>query len=242
MPQSQTTAERIDATHQANQHPDDASKSEIATALEGRRLHDPQLLQKFDGICARCDEKNDKRRMAGVDPVDPSLDHGDAVTIHAIHTDDDDELRAPHWHIRGVLHTHHPQVSFDNVITSGTSLVRARCELHKQDQRYHIVDVEVTERSRTDAGPDQSVVEQRRQRFVDHSDEHPDDMMVIDRDPEDPPAHWPQLDREWLIDLIASKGPLTEQVYQITVDPPAGDQPDRGTPDIDGNCGGSDGR
>ena len=224
MTQTQNTADRIDATHRANQHPDDASKAEIATALEGRRLHDPKLLQKFHGICSRCDEKNDKRRMAGVDQVDPSLNDGDAVTIHATHTVDDDGLREPHWHIRGVLHTHHPLLPFDDVITSGTALVRARCELHKQDQRYHIVDVEVTKRSRTDAGPDRSAVEQRRQQYVDDSDEHPDDMTVIDRDPEDAPAHWPQLDREWLDDLIASNGPLTDQVYQITVDPPAGRQ------------------
>jgi hypothetical protein len=234
MTQSQDTADRIDATQQANQHPDDATKTEIATALEGRRLHDPQLLQKFHGICRRCEEKNDKRRMAGVDQVDPTLNDGDAVTIHAIHTVDDDGLREPHWHIRNAIHTQHPQTPFDDVITSGTALVRARATMHKSDGRYHIVDVTVTERSRTDAGPDQSVIDERQQQYV-VDDPAVDDAVVIDRDPEDPPADWPQLDREWLNDLIDSEGPLTKQTTHI----PRDAIPGAGQSDIDADCGGS---
>jgi hypothetical protein len=237
MTQSQDTADRIDATHRANHYPDDAPTGAIATALEGRRLHDPQLLQKFDGICSRCEEKNDKRRMADVSIQDPSLNDGDAVTIHATHTVDDDGLREPHWHIRGIEHTYHPQTPFDHVITSGTSLVRARCDLYERDGRYHIVDVDVTERSRADDGPDRSVVEQRRQQYVDDSDAHPDDMTVIDRDPEDPPADWPQLDREWLNDLIETHGPLTKPQTHIPMDA----IPGAGTSNMDADCGGSDG-
>jgi hypothetical protein len=106
--------------------------------------------------------------------------------------------------------------------------------MHKSDGRYHIVDVTVTERSRADAGPDQSVIDKRQQQYV-VDDPAVDDAVVIDRDPEDPPAHWPQLDREWLNDLIDSKGPLAEQTPFFPHDA----VPGAGQSDIDADCGGS---
>jgi len=214
MTQSQDEADRIDATHRANHYPDDAPTRAIATALDGRSLIDVSISQDVDPVCRRCEEKNEKRRMAGIDLADPALDDGDRVTFHAIHRDDDDPLQRPHWLITSVSHAQHPRLDFDDVITSGTALVRARATMHERpDGRLHVIDVDITNRSKTAAGPDQSVVDERMQAFVDDSDCHPDGMTVIDRDPSDPPATWPELDRQWLADLAESHGPLSMPTY-----------------------------
>jgi hypothetical protein len=225
MTESQT-ADRIDATHRARNYPDDCSLDAIATALEGRELYDVQLLQKIDPICRRCEEKNQKRRMAGVDLADPQLNDGDRVTMHAIHVIDDDGMRPPHWNIRSVSHAQHPQRDFADCIERGTALVRARATIHTApDGEQHIIDVDVTNRSPSDQGPDQSVVEQQMEEFVDDSDAHPDGMTVIDRDPEDAPARWPQSERDWLDSLIESHGPLQMQTYSIEHPGPADPNP-----------------
>lgn len=210
---TQHTTDEIDAEQQANHHPDDCSTSEIATALEGRCLFDRALIQDVDPVCRRCEEKNKKRRMAEVDGADPELEDGDRVVFHAIHEDDDDGLRPPHWHIRPMYHADHPQVDFADAVVSGTALVRARGTIHESETDNYVVDVEVTHRSRTDAGPEQSVIDKRREEFVDDSPEHPDDMTVIDQDPEDAPVHWPDKEREWLRDFIDEHGPLTGSPY-----------------------------
>jgi len=220
------TAARIDAADRANEHPDDCPPDAIATALEGRKLYDAQLLQKVDAVCRRCEEKNQKRRMAGVDLVDVHLDDGDRITLHAVHTVDDDAMRPPHWHIRGVSHVQHPRLDFAKCIEKGTALVRARATIHKSPSgELHIIDVDVENRSATDAGPDRSVVDRRQQEFVDDSDVHPDGMTVIDRDPEDAPAAWPELERSWLDDLIDEHGPLEESLYSASLGDDAGSLP-----------------
>jgi len=229
---TQHTADQIDAEQQANQHPNDCSTDAIATALDGRCLLDRPLLQDIDPICRRCDEQNKKRRMAGVDVADPQLQDGDRVVFHAVHVVDDDELRPPHWNLRPMHHADHPQPDFEDCISAGTAIVRACATIHETPTEYYVVDVDVTHRSPTDAGPDQSVIEQRRQQFVDDSDEHPDDMTVIDPDPEDAPAHWPDEDRDWLRDLIDEHGPLTGTPYPT-------DMIGSGSVDIDADCGGS---
>jgi len=213
---TQNTAERIDARHRANEHPDDCSLDAIATALEGRSLDDAQLLQRVDPICRRCDEKNEKRRMAGVEPVDSRLADGDRVTLHAAHCVDDDGMRPPHWHILSVSHLQHPQIEFADSVQKGESQIRAHATIHEAPGgEHHIVDVDVREHSPAADGPEQSVVDRRQQEFVDDSDAHPDGMIVIDRDPEDAPAHWPLLERAWLENLIDKHGPLEIPTYSL---------------------------
>jgi hypothetical protein len=220
MAQTQT-ADRIDATYRANHYPDAAPAGAIATALDGRKLIDPTISQKVDPICRRCEEKNRKRRMAGVDIEDAQLEHGDKVTLYAVYTDDG--LTRRHWQITAVDHTHHPQIDFEDCIKAGTALVRARATIHQTPERFHVVDVDITHRSKTAAGPDQSVVDQRQKQHIDDSDHHPDGMTVID--PEDPPASWPQVDREWLDQLISDHGPLLIQTYGADATPAAPDSP-----------------
>jgi hypothetical protein len=222
MTQTQTP-DRIDATYRANHYPDDAPTDAIATALEGRSLIDVAISQDVDNLCRRCEEKNEKRRMADVDVVNPALEDGDRVTFHAIHQDEDDTLHDPHWLITAVSHAQHPRLDFADVITSGTALIRARATMHeRQDGRLHVVDVDITHRSKTPAGPDQSVVDQRQQQYIDDDPDLPDDMTVIDRDPEDPPASWPELDREWLDQLIIDHGPLSMPTYAVSAPAAAG--------------------
>jgi len=211
-----TSDDDIDATYRATEHPDDCSTDAIATALHGRKLYDPQLLQKVDPVCRRCEEKNQKRRMAGVDIVDPQLTDGDRVIIHAIHVVDDDELRPPHWNIRSASHVQHPQIDFADCIEQGTSLLRAHATIHTApDGTAHIVDVDVRDRSPSSEGPSQSVVDARQEQFVDDSDEHPGGMTVIDRGAEDAPASWPELERDWLNNLVETHGGLEMPVYDI---------------------------
>lgn len=238
---TQHTTDQIDAEEQANHHPDDCSTDAIATALDGRCLFDRALIQDVDPICRRCEEKNEKRRMAGVDAADPQLDDGDRVVFHAIHMADDDGLRPPHWHIRPMHHADHAQPDLEDCVSAGTALVRARGTIHETPTDHYVVDVDVTDRSRTDAGPDQSVIDERRQQFVDDSDEHPDDMTVIDPDPEDAPAHWPDADRDWLRDLTDQHGPLTGSPYP-SYDIPVSDEIDGpASVDIDAEPPGRDG-
>ena len=220
------TADDIDARFRANEHPDDCSTAAIAAALNGRQLFDPQLLQKVDAVCRRCEEKNQKRRMAGVDIVDPQLTDGDRVIIHAVHVVDDDELRPPHWNIRSASHVQHPQIDFADCIEQGTSLLRAHATIHTApDGTAHIVDVDVRDRSPSSEGPSQSVVDARQEQFVDDSDEHPARMTVIDRGREDAPASWPELERDWLDDLVETHGPLETPDYDIEEMGPAGANP-----------------
>jgi hypothetical protein len=210
------TADSIDATHRANEHPDDCSTASIAAALDGRKLFNPQLRQTVVPICRRCEEKNSKRQMAGVDIVSPEVTHGDRVTVTAIHVADDDRRRPPHWNIRSVSHISHPQVNFADCIQQGTSLVRAHATIHTApDGDAYIIDVDVTGRSTSSEGPSQSVVDARQEQFIDDSGEYPAHMNVIDRDPEDAPASWPEAEREWLHNLVEAHGPLEMPVFSV---------------------------
>ena len=214
MTQSQNTADRIDATHRANHYPDDAPTRAIATALDGRSLIDVAISQDVDPVCRRCEEKNEKRRMAGIDLADPALDDGDRVTFHAIHRDDDDDpLQRPHWLITSISHAQHPRLDFDDVITSGTALVRARATIfERQDGRMHVIDVDIQQRSTRSEGPEQSLVDERQQQFIDDDPDLPD-MTVIDLPADEPPASWPQLDRDWLDRLVDEHGTLEVPTY-----------------------------
>ena len=201
-------------TERANRSPSDASLGDIEAALRGRRLFDVQLAQKIDG-CRRCEEKNHKRRYAGVDLVDETFDDGDAVTIYAVHTQSD--YAGPHWLMTAVEHAHHAQIPFDDVTSQGTSIVRARARITVTEQRKHIVDVHVTHRSERGEGAVSSVVEGRRQSHIADDDEHhPDDVTVIDIAADEAPAHWPELDRMWLERLADEHGPLEVPTYGIT--------------------------
>jgi hypothetical protein len=153
---------------------------------------------------------NEKREMAGVDPVDAQLKDGDTVTAHAIHmAKDDDGLREAHWHLTRCNHGHHEQLDFEDVVQAGTALARVRAKIHEApDGRLHLVDVTAVNASPRPNGPQQSTVEKRQQKHVDDSDRHPDDAVVIDRHPEEPPADWPAETREWLAELVAEHGPL----------------------------------
>jgi len=219
-----TTADEIDAAYRANNHPNDCSEASVATALDGRVIFDTDLLQKVDAVCRRCEEKNKKRRMAGVAPVDAGLADGDRVTVHATHVVDDDGLRPPHWHINSISHVTHQQPDFGGVVESGTTLVRAQATIHKSPGgAAHIVDVEVADRSPESAGPERSVVSRRQEEYVDENDATPAGTVVVDRGPHDAPASWPEVDREWLDDLVESHGPLSEPVYHMGA--PDNDQP-----------------
>lgn len=189
-----------DAAEQANRTPDDATTDDIAAALEGRQLFDAHLGQKIDG-CRRCEEKNTKRRYAGVDLVDETFDDGDAVTIHAVHRES--EYAGAYWLMTAVEHIQHPQLPFDDIVSQGTALVRARARVHDTAQGRYIVDVDVARRSRTDRGPASSAVDERQQSYIagDDDDRHPTDVDIIEHGTDDPPAHWPELDQQWLQQL-----------------------------------------
>jgi len=203
-----------DAAERARQAPDEASTADIESALRGRRLFDVQLAQKIDG-CRRCQEKNHKRRYAGVDPVDGTFDDGDAVTIYAVHRQSD--YAGPHWLMTAVEHSHHAQIPFGDVASQGTDIVRARARVTVTGQGEHIVDVHVTHRSGRGDGPVSSVVERRRQSHIADDDEHhPDDVTVIATPTDEAPAHWPELDRMWLDRLADEHGPLEFPTYGST--------------------------
>lgn len=203
------THDTDEATERANRYPDDADAADIEAALRGRRLFKPRLGQKIDG-CRRCQEKNTKRHFAGVDRVDATFDDGDDVTIHAVH-DSASAGAGPHWLITAAAHREHPQLPFDDVASRGTDLVRAHARIREREHT-HIVDVDVIERSPMDAGPATSVVEQREQEHID--DGAPMDAVVIDRDPDDAPAHWPDADRQWL-DKLASTFELQMPTFDV---------------------------
>lgn len=208
------TADQIEATYRADHYPDDCTTDHIETALDGRRLQDVSISQSVDGVCRRCEEKNQKRRMAGVSPHDERLYDGDRVTLHAVHRDDDDDpLQRPHWLITSISHAQHPRLDFDDVITSGTALVRARASIfERQDGRMHVIDVDIQQRSTTTEGPEQSLVDERQQQFIDDDPDLPD-MTVIDLPADEPPASWPQLDRDWLDRLVDEHGTLEVPTY-----------------------------
>jgi len=219
------TPTRIDPTNPANIDPDECTVEGIEAALEGRKLLDTELLQKVDPVCHRTEEKNIKRRKAGVELKDAQLNEGDRVTVHAVFDDAPDGKQPPHWHITRVDRADHPQVDFDKCIQTGVALVRVQARIHVSTEgTHHLVDVDVTDRSKSDEGPEQSVVDRRQQQYVDDSGDHPDDMAVITPDAEDPPANWPPEDRAWLNDLIDNHGPLEMPVYHLD----AGDVDDLG--------------
>ena len=203
-------------TERANRSPETASLDDIEAALRGRSLFDVQLGQKIDG-CRRCSEKNTKRRYAGVDLVDPTFEDGDVVTIHAVHADSD--YAGPHWLMTAVEHGHHPQLPFEDVTSQGTDIVRARARITDTERGAYVVDVDVTHRSQSDDGPASSVVDEREQsHIVDDDEHHPDDVTVIDVPADEPPAHWPELDRQWLDRLGDEHGPLEVPTYGFTPD------------------------
>lgn len=217
---TQHTTDRIDAAHRAIHHPDEAAKSDIAAELDGQCLQDVATLQSLEPICHRTREKNEKRRMAGLGREDEHLKDGDRVTLHAVFCDDP-ELPA-HWAITRLDRAEHPHRDFVDWVESGTALVRAEATFHRVDNdptREHVVDVTVTDHSPTAHGPNRSKMDRERQQYVDDSDEHPDGMTVIDRPPEEPPANWPQPEREWLDGLVDDYGPLERQSYEIDSPP-----------------------
>lgn len=180
----------------------------IANDLRGK-LYDPQLLQKISG-CGRCEAKNQKLRCAqGIDPVEGTsiFHHGDCVQVHAVRRDD--LCGDAHWTAAAVHHRHHPQRPFADGVVHGTDQARAHARIHVTDENKHIVDIDVVDVSPSDDGPQTSPIQRDRQQFVDdQSDSHPDQVDVLDRGPSEPPAHWPDVERDWLRQLQADHGPL----------------------------------
>lgn len=203
----------------ARRSPEDASKDDIEAALRGRQLFQGSIGQKIDG-CRRCREKNRKRRMAGTEIVDDRLYDGDEVVIHAVHRLSDHS--GPHWFITSAACSDHPQVPFAAAIQQGTHLIRATARVHGEGNRKHLIDINVTAHSPASDGPAESTIGERQQEYVDDSDDHPDDTVVLDLDGDDPPAHWPAEDRDWLEKLVESNGPLEMPTYDIA----KGDLPD----------------
>ena len=219
MTQTQThpTAKRIDRTERANLHPDEASKADIAAALEGRQLADGDLVQKVAPYCKRCKQKNRKRRLVDVDEQDPYIEDGDGVQFFAHHADPDDAFVQKHWKVTTVYHQRHQHVAIGDAAEAGIDLVRARARVHKTERHEHFVDVDVLERSHSDDGPEQSLVMQRQERYIDDSDEHPDGMTVISIPDESPPAEWPNEEREWLRQLLADHDRVDQNIPDLDI-------------------------
>lgn len=200
------------AVDRANRHPTDAATADIENALEERVLFTNRLPQKIDG-CRRCQEKNQKRRYAGVDTAVSTFDDGDDVILHAVHRDGwgvaDD-----HWVVTSAAHRDHPQVPFDDMVSRDANQVRAHARVldRDSDREKRFVDVDVVERSRAGEGPVQSEVCRREQSQID--DDAPDGMTIIDIKPDEAPAHWPEEDRHWL-DKLAQAFELERKTYSI---------------------------
>jgi hypothetical protein len=203
-----TTEERINRTYRANHRPADASMQDIAAALEGRKLYNPDLMQNVEPYCSRCSDKNRKRRLVRIDDTDPYIQDGDRVAFFAISNDPDDLTTRKHWRVLSVLHERHPQPPMSKIEDSRTDIVRAWGRVHKTEYHEHLVDVDVIERSPVGDGPAQSVIQKRRKECIDHSAEVPDGITVLDVAPEDPFPNWPEADRQWLRELIVEHGPL----------------------------------
>ena len=203
-----------DAAERANRNPDDASTADIEAVLRGQQLF--THLQRIDG-CRRCQEMNTKRGYAGVDRVDETFQDGDEVTVHAVHADADAHFAGPFWRITAVDHRRHPQLPFEDTVQSGTDIVRAHARVHDVSGQQHLLDVDVVERSPKDDGPQQSRVDKREQQHIveGDGDVHPQGMEVIENDPDEPPAHWPDEDRQWLQKLVDERGPLEVPTYSI---------------------------
>ena len=215
MTRTNDTADQIDATHRANRYPDDAPLPSIAAALEGQPLVDAEIPQNLKPQCDRCIEKNTKRELAGVQTTDEQLRHGDRVTVFAVHRDRDDPTDRAYWELAGLMHAEHDQLDFEDVITAGTALVRADATMHERpDGELFVVDVEVKNRSKTAAGPDESRVGQRREQYLTPGSE-PEDIPLLDRPAEAPPADWPESDRRWLERLVEEHGPLSHPTYHV---------------------------
>lgn len=206
--QTLSTEQRVDRTYRANRQPSDASKQDIAAALEGRQLADADLMQSVEPYCSRCEQKNRKRSLAGIDDRDPYIEDGDHVEFFAMHDDPDDLTIRQHWRVLSVFHDRHPHPPMEHTEKADTDLVHARARVHKTERHEHLVDVDVIARSPEGDGPDQSVVKTRQEPFIDHSADAPDDVTVVSIPPEDPPASWPAEERQWLRDLISEYGPL----------------------------------
>jgi len=213
-----------DPAERANQNPDDASITDIEAALRGRKLF--SHLQRIDG-CRRCQEKNTKRGYAGVDRVDATFEDGDEVTVHAVHADTDAHFAGPFWRITAVEHRRHPQVAFEETVQSGTDIVRAHARVHGVPEWPHLLDIEIVTRSPRTEGPQQSRVEQRAQQHTveGDGDEHPEGMAVVERANDEPPAHWPDEDRQWLQELADEHAPLEVPTYGAAKIDPDGASP-----------------
>lgn len=196
-------------THTANRYPEDASPADIAAALEGCQLFNPELSQRVDQLCRRCEQKNRKRRMADVDQRDAHLKAGEKIILDAAHGGGDERV-APHWHIVALYHPDHAMVDMDDTASLKAHQVRACARLHETDAATYLVDVDVGAHSPASKGHDISPVQQRRRQYIDHSTAHPDSAVVIDVPPEEPLASWPDEDRRWLEALVESEGPLEQ--------------------------------
>lgn len=204
-----TTEERINRTHRANRQPADASMQDIAAALEGRQFSDPDLMQSVEPYCSRCSDKNRKRSLVGIDNTDPYIKDGDRVGFFAIYVEEPDDLTTrKHWRVLSVLHERHPHPPMSEIEESGTDIIRARARVHKTERHEHLVDVDVIDRSPVGDGPDQSVIQKRRDQCIDHTADTPDGIIQLDIAPEDPFPNWPDAERQWLRDLIVEHGPL----------------------------------
>jgi len=217
MTQTHPTAERIDAAYQANHYPDGASRQDIEEALEGRQLADGDLVQKVDPYCQRCQQKNQKRRLVGVDESDEYIEDGDYVEFFAHHMDPDDVFVPKHWEITALYHQRHPHVALSDAAEAGVDLVRARARVHKNERHEYLIDVDVLERSQSDDGPDESVIAKRQQRYIDDSDWHPDDATVISVPEQEPPASWPQAECDWLRQLLEQHDAVDRNVPDLDI-------------------------
>jgi len=198
-----------DAADRANRNPTDAATADSEAALEGPIF---THRQRIDG-CRRCQEKNQKRRYAGIDTVSTTFDDGDDVILHAVHRDASD-ITDEHWLVTSAAHRDHPQVPFDDMARRDANQVRAHARvLDRDDEREkRFVDVDVVERSRSGDGPAKSVVGRREQSQID--DDAPDGMTVIDIDPDEAPASWPDEERHWL-QKLAHVFELERRTYSI---------------------------
>jgi len=195
----------------------------IEDELAGQ-LYDLTLIQRIDN-CERCRVKNHKRTCAAdAEPIDGLADwrDGDDVTVHAVRREtlDGDD----HWMAAAAHHRHHPQVPFEDVVVAGSDQARAHARVRVTNVDSRLIDVDAIAISPASEGPEMSAIDERYQTDMADGPDVPDDMDVVDRSASDPPATWPEAEREWLRQLEADHGPLELPVTKIgTVEIPIDD-------------------
>jgi len=208
------TNHEIDPEHPANSDPENATAAEVEAALEDGRLFNRPLLMKFDGVCPRCESKNRKRRLAGVDESRERVRDGEHVRFFAYHVPEEqvEHETAPlgYWRISKVLCADHPPLPFGETISETTHQVRGLANVDDVEGDGHrLRNVSIEARSPAGQGPERTLVEQRREQYVtDGSGDHPGGVVVVP--PEEPEPTWPEETRDWLAELVEEHGPLEQ--------------------------------